>query len=147
LALVEPGSTEIRDAQFRYINAKVCEFTQAGEPVVSVDTHATGTLRRSPWSPCAAGGSREGELADFIHAAGLEVMVCHFPPGTSKCNKIEHRTSGTAPGTTASDPTAWPRTPGAVNGGIELPSLNSVEFSEGSGGAMQERAARGWAPE
>jgi Rhodopirellula transposase DDE domain len=24
------------------------------------------------------------ELAGFAHAAGLEVMVCHFPPGTSK---------------------------------------------------------------
>jgi hypothetical protein len=31
------------------------------------------------------------ELADFAHAAGLEVTVCHFPPGTSKWNKIEHR--------------------------------------------------------
>uniref|UniRef100_UPI001616CCE2 ISAzo13 family transposase n=1 Tax=Nocardiopsis mwathae TaxID=1472723 RepID=UPI001616CCE2 len=30
-------------------------------------------------------------LADFAHAAGLEVTVCHFPPGTSKWNKIEHR--------------------------------------------------------
>ncbi len=24
------------------------------------------------------------ELADFAHASGLQVMVCHFPPGTSK---------------------------------------------------------------
>ncbi|MFJ2722600.1 ISAzo13 family transposase [Streptomyces sp. NPDC087437] len=31
------------------------------------------------------------ELADFAHTAGLEVTVCHFPPGTSKWNKIEHR--------------------------------------------------------
>ncbi len=28
------------------------------------------------------------ELAD---ATGLRVKVCHFPPGTSKWNKIEHR--------------------------------------------------------
>jgi hypothetical protein len=28
------------------------------------------------------------ELADTI---GLEISVCHFPPGTSKWNKIEHR--------------------------------------------------------
>jgi transposase len=27
-----------RDAQFRYINDKACEFTRAGEPVISVDT-------------------------------------------------------------------------------------------------------------
>jgi DDE family transposase len=31
------------------------------------------------------------ELADFAHATGLEVTVCHFPPGTSKWNKLEHR--------------------------------------------------------
>ena len=31
------------------------------------------------------------ELADFALAAGLVVTVCHFPPGTSKWNKIEHR--------------------------------------------------------
>ena len=31
------------------------------------------------------------ELADFALATGLMVTVCHFPPGTSKWNKIEHR--------------------------------------------------------
>jgi hypothetical protein len=31
------------------------------------------------------------ELAGFAHASGLQVTVCHFPPGTSKWNKIEHR--------------------------------------------------------
>ncbi|MCC5474464.1 ISAzo13 family transposase [Streptomyces barringtoniae] len=163
-----------RDAQFRYINDRVCEFTQAGEPVISVDTKkevlgdyavagrewhragqpvqvrahdfpekgaqkavlygiydlaadagwvsvgcdgdtaafAVATLRRW-WDaegraryPDAtrllitadAGGANgcrvrawKKELADFTCAAGLEVMVCHFPPGTSKWNKIEHR--------------------------------------------------------
>ena len=31
------------------------------------------------------------ELARFAAETGLAVMVCHFPPGTSKWNKIEHR--------------------------------------------------------
>jgi hypothetical protein len=31
------------------------------------------------------------ELAWFAAEASLEVMVCHFPPGTSKWNQIEHR--------------------------------------------------------
>jgi hypothetical protein len=31
------------------------------------------------------------ELARFAAATGLEVIVCHYPPGTSKWNKIEHR--------------------------------------------------------
>jgi hypothetical protein len=31
------------------------------------------------------------ELARFAAETGLTVTVCHFPPGTSKWNKIEHR--------------------------------------------------------
>jgi len=30
-------------------------------------------------------------LQEFANESGLEVSVCHFPPGTSKWNKIEHR--------------------------------------------------------
>lgn len=30
-------------------------------------------------------------LAEFALSTGLDVTVCHFPPGTSKWNKIEHR--------------------------------------------------------
>ncbi len=31
------------------------------------------------------------ELARLAARSGLEITVCHFPPGTSKWNKIEHR--------------------------------------------------------
>ena len=31
------------------------------------------------------------ELQKFADASGLSISVCHFPPGTSKWNKIEHR--------------------------------------------------------
>ncbi len=31
------------------------------------------------------------ELQQFANQTGLEIQVCHFPPGTSKWNKIEHR--------------------------------------------------------
>ena len=80
----------------------------------------TTTPPRSPWSRSAAGGTRRGraaypgarrllvtadaggsngyrtrawkaELAAFALQTGLAVTVCHFPPGTSKWNKIEHR--------------------------------------------------------
>ena len=47
---------------------------------------------------CDAGGSSDWRsrawkagLARFAQQAGLQVTVCHFPPGTSKWNKIEHR--------------------------------------------------------
>jgi hypothetical protein len=33
----------------------------------------------------------KAELARLAAEAGLAVTVCHFPPGTSKWNKIEHR--------------------------------------------------------
>src|SRR3954449_256687 len=45
-----------------------------------------------------AGGSNsyryrlsKAELAALAAETGLEITVCHFPPGTSKWNKIEHR--------------------------------------------------------
>jgi len=31
------------------------------------------------------------ELQQFANRSGLTITVCHFPPGTSKWNKIEHR--------------------------------------------------------
>ena len=31
------------------------------------------------------------ELQKFADQTGLSISVCHFPPGTSKWNKIEHR--------------------------------------------------------
>ena len=48
---------------------------------------------------CADGGGSNGyrtrlwktELARLADETGLEVTVCHLPPGTSKWNKIEHR--------------------------------------------------------
>jgi Rhodopirellula transposase DDE domain len=42
-----------------------------------------------------AGGYRtrawKAGLAALAERAGLEITVCHFPPGTSKWNKVEHR--------------------------------------------------------
>jgi len=48
---------------------------------------------------CADGGGSNGyhvrlwkvELQRFATKSGLTITVCHFPPGTSKWNKIEHR--------------------------------------------------------
>ena len=33
----------------------------------------------------------ETGVAEFADETGLSIAVCHFPPGTSKWNKIEHR--------------------------------------------------------
>jgi hypothetical protein len=63
---------------------------------------AEGSLRypgaRRLLVTCDAGGSNavrsrlwKHELALLAEEAGLQISVCHFPPGTSKWNKIEHR--------------------------------------------------------
>src|SRR5438046_7354247 len=31
------------------------------------------------------------ELQEMADSTGLTISVCHFPPGTSKWNKVEHR--------------------------------------------------------
>jgi len=164
-----------RDAQFHHINKQVKAFTEAGDPVVSVDAKKkelvgpfknTGQTWRPKGNPVAvrthdfmdaelgkvtpygvydlaantgwvnvgtdhdtaafavesirrwwnadgastyptarrllitadAGGSNgyrtrawKAELAAFAEETGLAITVCHFPPGTSKFNKIEHR--------------------------------------------------------
>jgi hypothetical protein len=164
-----------RDAQFRYINARVNRALAAGTPVISVDTkkkellgnydnagrqwlpaknpikvnghdfpspevpraypygiydlgrntgfvnvgtdHDTGAFAvasiRGWWRSegkglyaqalelliTADGGGSNGsrlrlwklELQKLADETGLAISVCHFPPGTSKWNKIEHR--------------------------------------------------------
>ena len=62
-----------------------------------------GRPRRLPGRPAAADHRGRGrlqrpptrawktELATLAAETGLEITVCHFPPGTSKWNKIEHR--------------------------------------------------------
>ena len=61
---------------------------------------------------CADGGGSNGyrirawkiELTKFATEAGLQITVCHLPPGTSKWNKIEHRLFSRSPGTGAAGP-------------------------------------------
>jgi hypothetical protein len=36
-------------------------------------------------------------LAALAAETGLDITVCHFPPGTSKWNRVEHRLSARAP--------------------------------------------------
>jgi len=43
------------------------------------------------------------QLARLAATTGLEIIVCHYPPGTSKWNKIEHRSSPESPTTGADD--------------------------------------------
>jgi hypothetical protein len=57
-------------------------FPRAGELLITADGGGSNGSRCRLWKVCLQ------ELADDL---GMGLVVCHFPPGTSKWNKIEHR--------------------------------------------------------
>ena len=57
-------------------------YPRATELLVVADGGGSNGSRNRLW---------KWELQRFADEAGLQVSVCHFPPGTSKWNKIEHR--------------------------------------------------------
>jgi hypothetical protein len=57
-------------------------YPQAERLLVTADAGGSNGYRVRAWKT---------ELARFATETGLAVTVCHFPPGTSKWNKIEHR--------------------------------------------------------
>jgi transposase len=57
-------------------------YPHARRLLVTADAGGSNSYRTRAW---------KAELAAFALQTGLAVTVCHFPPGTSKWNKIEHR--------------------------------------------------------
>jgi Rhodopirellula transposase DDE domain len=57
-------------------------FPRAGELLVTADGGGSNGTRNRLWKV---------SLQDLADELGLTLLVCHFPPGTSKWNKIEHR--------------------------------------------------------
>lgn len=57
-------------------------FPEAQELLVTADGGGSNSARCKLWKVA---------LQEFADETGLKVHVCHFPPGTSKWNKIEHR--------------------------------------------------------
>lgn len=57
-------------------------FPRANELLITADGGGSNSCRSRLWKVALQ------ELADHL---GLKLRVCHFPPGTSKWNKIEHR--------------------------------------------------------
>ena len=57
-------------------------YPQAPCILISADGGGSNSSRSRLWKV---------ELQRFADATGLQVTVCHLPPGTSKWNKIEHR--------------------------------------------------------
>jgi hypothetical protein len=63
-------------------SAGQAEYPQARRLLVTADAGGSNGYRTRAW---------KAELAALALETGLEVTVCHFPPGTSKWNKVEHR--------------------------------------------------------
>lgn len=57
-------------------------FPRATRLMITADGGGSNSSRNRLWKVA---------LQDVANDLGLELQVCHFPPGTSKWNKIEHR--------------------------------------------------------
>ena len=57
-------------------------YPGAARLLITADSGGANGSRRRAWKT---------ELAALAAETGLEISVCHLPPGTSKWNKIEHR--------------------------------------------------------
>lgn len=57
-------------------------YPQATELLITADGGGSNSSRARLWKVA---------LQRMADATGLKISVCHFPPGTSKWNKIEHR--------------------------------------------------------
>ena len=58
------------------------DYPGARRLLITADAGGSNSARYRLW---------KAELARLAHDCGLSITVCHFPPGTSKWNKIEHR--------------------------------------------------------
>jgi hypothetical protein len=106
-----PHDAECRAAQYGIYDPQrneghVCVATSADTPAFAVDAIADWWRLHRPDYPQAkrlmieadSGGSNAARsrcfkkgLQDLADHSGLEITVCHYPPGTSKWNPIEHR--------------------------------------------------------
>ena len=57
-------------------------YPRAKRLLITADGRGSNGYRLKLWTLC---------LQAFADEAGLTLQVCHFPPGTSKWNKVEHR--------------------------------------------------------
>src|SRR6267154_658081 len=57
-------------------------YPAARRLLITADAGGSNGYRTRAW---------KAELAALAAETGLEITVCHFPPGTSKWNKVEHR--------------------------------------------------------
>ena len=57
-------------------------YPRARQLLITADGGGSNSYRSRLWKT---------RLQNLVDETGLEISVCHFPPGTSKWNKIEHQ--------------------------------------------------------
>jgi hypothetical protein len=65
-----------------WAGAGAAAYPGAGRLLITADAGGSNGYRTRAW---------KAGLAALAAGTGLEITCCHFPPGTSKWNKIEHR--------------------------------------------------------
>ena len=65
-----------------WYNVGINMYSEKNKILITADGGGSNGYRVRLWKK---------ELQKFCDESGLEVTVCHFPPGTSKWNKIEHQ--------------------------------------------------------
>jgi len=60
----------------------VLEYKDIKKLLITADGGGSNGSRTRLW---------KAELQNFSNEIGVPITVCHFPPGTSKWNKIKHR--------------------------------------------------------
>ena len=63
-------------------HGRAVAYPNATQLLVTADAGGSNSYRSRLWKV---------ELAKLAERTGLDITVCHFPPGTSKWNKVEHR--------------------------------------------------------
>ncbi len=81
---VSNETSEFAVQALRYWYARMGQprYPGAEELLITVDAGGSNGVRRRLWKLC---------LQEFADETGLRLSICHFPPGTSKWNKIEHQ--------------------------------------------------------
>jgi transposase len=81
---VSSDTAEFAVAAIRYLWRRLGkkQYNQPGRLLITADSGGSNGHRNRLW---------KYELQQLADETGLTIEVCHYPPGTSKWNKIEHR--------------------------------------------------------
>ena len=78
----DTSSFAVNSIKFRWEKEGKYRYAGAKKILITADAGGSNGYNRRLW---------KYELQKFADEYKMEVCVCHFPPGTSKWNKIEHR--------------------------------------------------------